>query len=359
MSAPALGPCPHRNLWRSACKKRVCPICGVRWARNWFQAMVANLTAYGGPVVLVSLTAPGAEQLPWDLEHCKGRRPHECTGKDGCRVQQRAAREWADTCTWRYAKLRQAARIAAIRAMVELHGVKFAPTLLERVWEPQKRGVPHLHLIVGYRSQLEKDAAHLFVRELKRLACDYGFGFVDARGKKQRNGVKLRGVVVERHGVEVRPIAPELAARYLSSYLTGRNSKKKNTIRENIADPVMPRSLIWLTPKLTRRTFVTMRLLRRARHLWAAAKGVCDAPKWAGMVEVVKVAACFRRVYGRAGPLEDEDEWLRFAERVDVERAFAVRLDWRLEYDYSHLVELTRFAYMLAGVTPKFEPAAA
>lgn len=283
------------------CKRRNCPRCGVHWARDWRRVMAINLAAKHGPVVLVSITAPGEERLPWDEAHCGHRRRHRHRGPSGCRVQQRAAREWADTATWRWARLRNAARLAAQRAgRNEATGeLGAAPSLLERVWEPQKRGVPHLHLVLGFATGAERQAARAFVDELKRLAHDYDFGFVDGR---------------------LEPITAEDASRYLSSYLTGRNSKHKGSIRENVADPVMPRSLIWLTPALTststssriaamrerlrvaRGTGVTMRMLRKARHLWAARQGRATPPQWRTLVEAIDTVSVYLQAFQKRPP---------------------------------------------------------
>src|SRR5581483_9145233 len=98
--------------------------------------------------------------------------------------------------------------------------------ILERVWEPQKRGAPHLHLVVPYGTPRERKVAQIFRAELARLAPKYGFGHVQGK---------------------LAPISGEDAARYLASYLTGRR-RKKSSIRENIADPRLPKSLLWETP---------------------------------------------------------------------------------------------------------------
>lgn len=297
MSREPAPQCPTPNLRTgSSCKRRGCPVCGVRWARDWRKSMTENLAALHGPIVMISITAPGEERLPWDTHHCAHRRQHQHRGPAGCRVQQRAAREWADTCVYRWQKLRQAAAVATRRATLLMADGGLAPIILERVWEPQKRGVPHLHIVLPYRTYHEQMAAHCFANELAQRAHEYDFGFVDARAdSRQPYGRRLKVTVAED------------CAKYLSSYLTGR-STKKNSIRENISDPVMPRSLIWQSPKMTstgavtangRPTWVTMRTLRRARQLYAWARGVCPAPIWQDMFEAARVALVCRKVFSR------------------------------------------------------------
>lgn len=276
--------------------------------------MFVNLESYDGPVVMVSITAPGTDRLPWDEAHCRHPNGGEHSGKRGCRVEVRAAAEWTETATMRYGMLRQAAtRHVRTHAPVPVR-------LLERVWEPQKRGIPHLHLVLGVKTREELEAAGAFVAKLKEIAPDYEFGHVDARGKK---GSRNERVVVR--GQILKLVKPEDAARYLSAYLTGR-SRHKPSIRETVADPAMSflagrekrqaLPIVWLTPKLTSikrgGTGVTMRTLRRARHLWAAAfKGMCDFPKWTDIYEAIYVGATCRRAFALRGeadqgpPLEE------------------------------------------------------
>jgi hypothetical protein len=264
-----------------------------------------NLGVLGGPVATIAITGPGKDRLPWDEEHCRAHgvgRNHRHSGKRGCRAQQRPVREWCETLSWRWQKLRQAARIATKREL------GYAPPwVLARVWEPQRRGVPHLHLVVPYGSFAEKAAANCFQRHLSRLAGAYDFGTVQDK---------------------LAPIEGREAARYVANYLAGR-SGKKSSIRSNIADPTMPRSLLWLTPKLTRQTLVTMRTLRRARHLWAWADGRCELPAFTSWEEGVRTSVVFRTIYPqRAGPLGevDVDELLEWARATD---GFEVRQQLR------------------------------
>jgi hypothetical protein len=317
------------------CKRRGCPRCGVNWARDWFNVNSHNLRAYGGAIVMATITAPGEGRLPWDEAHCSHRRPHQHRGPAGCRVEQRVAREWAESLTWRWEKLRGAARLATRRDLADPHTGELGPgpTILERAYEPQMRGVPHLHVVLGYRTEAEKDAAHLFVGHLKRLVGQYDFGFADGRGKKK--GLRNARAIETRFDVELRPMGGEDAARYLSNYLTGRNAKKKTSIRQNISDPIMPRSLIWLTPALTSSTSgerlqairirmgiahgtgITMRMLRRARHLFAALEGRCIMPRWRDTGDAIATLAVFLQVFRKRPPPNDLAPAFAFAKKSD------------------------------------------
>jgi hypothetical protein len=348
------------------CKRRDCPRCGAAWARDWQRNMETNLRAYGGPVVLLTITAPGEERLPWDEDHCRtehgrGPRHKRHRGPDGCRVQQRAAREWSDTLTWRWAKLRGAAQQATRRALDDMGHDGAGATILERAYEPQKRGVPHLHVVLGYRTLAEQRAAHLFVGHIKRLVADYDFGFADGRGTDvKRRGIRTRPTT-EMFGVELRAMAGESAARYLTTYLTGRaagaKGKAKPTIRKNISHPNMPRSLLWLTPRLTTKekaitsdgnpTGVTMRMLRRARQLYAAAKGFCPAPLWNSVGDAVETALVYRRAFTRKASGSDPPPELvrEIARSMDREFRRARRFVTGSQHD-----EVTAFAFGIAGL---------
>lgn len=343
---PADGRCPRVSEWKSSCKSRACPVCGPGWARRQGTKMRINLEHYGGKVATLAITGPGADVLPWDDEYCRSRgragARHKHSGAKGCRVQQKQLREWCATLGWRWKELRDAAQIETYRKTGE------RVWIIERVWEPQKRGVPHLHLVLPYGTPRERHVSDVFHAELRRLAPNYVFGRVQPK---------------------LRAIAGQDAARYLASYLTGRR-RKKNSIRENIADPRLPKSLLWETPALSsvsekprmvamreRRgvrlgTGVTMRTLRRVAHLHACFKGVCDYyPRWAGAVEAVVTAAVFRATAPkRAGPLGDFAGALALARQVDRRTDWDESKEWnpetrRVELTEDICRELTRFAF--------------
>jgi rubredoxin len=345
---PADGRCPFATMDKPSCKKRSCPVCGVRWARNQQQVLRYNLNAFGGPVATLAITAPGKDVLPWDEDYCRrlGRKPradggrHSHAGPKGCRVQGRPLREWCNSLPWRWKKMREAAALATKREL------GFKPQFaLCRVWEPQKRGAPHLHLVLPYGTFLEKRAAQVFRNHLERLAPAYEFGDVQRK---------------------LQPITGENAARYLANYLTGRNSAKKNSIRVNIADPRLPRSLVWLTPRLTRVTAVTMRTLRRARHLLACMDGRYDQlPVWQNFDEAIRSVACFRTVYPkRAGPLPsgfDLQAERELAQLVDqyIERRRLRPLFYEEERLQKFVLRMTRDAFRATAAAKTAEAGAA
>jgi len=293
----------------SRCKRRGCPCCGKGWVASWEAITRLNIGALGGRVVLLSLTAPGADRLPWSCD-----RDHKHAGSNGCRVKADYADAWAAAAPDNWKRLRDAARWA-----VKAAGLPTAALVLERVWEPQQRGVPHLHVVAGARTPLEREAVERFHAELVRLAPDYGFG-------------------PQLH--ITRPMEAREAARYLAGYLLGR-SRKKGTIRDNLADPRMPRSLIWITPAigsiskgermvawrerlgLREPTGLTMRRLRYARwYLAVRARKVFAWPNLYG-AELQAVARCATLLERQNGPPFE----LRLASHVS-----ALRLMREIQY---------------------------
>lgn len=259
---------------------------------------------------MITVTAPGVDVLPWDRSRCKLKRRHRCEGPAGCVVHDEAADAWSADASARWAKLRQAARVAAKRATPH----KTPPRLLGRVWEPQKRGVPHVHVVVDCSTAELLEAAEAFRSALARLAPAYGFGRVDK---------------------DINPHGPEKAAGYVADYLTGRQRRarvKKTSIRENIADPRMPRSLLWMTPQLTRVTRVTMRTLRYVGWYWAAVRGRCDVlPRLFGekLQKTVQALITIESNRRRGPPLDESEARLRHVRNLRLMRQLQPAYDWR------------------------------
>jgi hypothetical protein len=80
--------CPQclRTLWQGrSCKRRDCPGYARLYLRDQAERLRANLAAWDGKTCLVTLTAPGADVLPWDGRRCRPGK-HRCSGVHGCRV---------------------------------------------------------------------------------------------------------------------------------------------------------------------------------------------------------------------------------------------------------------------------------
>jgi len=189
---------------------------------------------------LVTVTAPGQDVLPWDLQHCGHEHEGRCSGKRGCRVQPDAAARWNATAPRRMTRLhRRVSQWVRRRMPGQLQ-------LLENVWQYQERGALHLHLVLGVGTPAHRHAAELYVGRLHEVAAEYGFGWPD------RNGPRLPG---------------ERAAAYITKYLIVGNGAEA-VVTETVRREDCPSRLVYVSNALSKRTGCTMRSLRRERYLW-------------------------------------------------------------------------------------------
>jgi hypothetical protein len=124
-------------------------------------------------------------------------------------------------------------------------------------WELQRRGVWHLHFVVGLETAVERAWAVEYVRAMRELAPRKGFGFVDARPLQT-------------------PELAERVARYLSKYLAKWEPDGSMEITETVT--AAGRTLLtYVSRTLTTRSGVTMRTLRNVRLAWAWRQGYVRA----------------------------------------------------------------------------------
>jgi hypothetical protein len=85
-----------------------------------------------------TLTAPGADVLPWDKSRCRHPADRPCSGKIGCQVVDRLAAAW-NTCApqaWSYF-------VTYLRRELKGHDVQFWKCM-----ETQERGLLHAHAVI-------------------------------------------------------------------------------------------------------------------------------------------------------------------------------------------------------------------
>ena len=194
---------------------------------------------------MVTVTAPGADLLPFD---CSGDHDGPCSGRKGCKVEQAAADRWNESAPPRWALL-----WLRVRNVLRVEGV----VILAKVWEPQARGVAHLHLVVTL------EVHRVLVRALKELAADYGFGFVD-------------------DGRGVRAGSPAIAAgAYVASYIG--DGGKVEAVCEAIREGVIPSRSFFVAPAIS--GGITMRFLRLKRRAWAVLHLGAPVPMWCSAIE--------------------------------------------------------------------------
>lgn len=237
------------------CKRRDCPGYVDVWMGDQGVRLLENLRAYDGKVRMLTITAPGADRLPWDVASC-GHTAGECSGRLGCRVVPSIARAYNEQSQRAWSMLWNSTRGRINRRLGAgaLRLLAYAP-------ETQARGVIHLHLILGAETPRERHALEMATVELKRLAAGYGWGFVDD-GRQRKSG--------REHG---RPVAaggplwePLQAASYVAKYLT--HPDKRGGVRELVMSGQAPTRAVYVSSSLTRRTRCTMRNLRTRRYLY-------------------------------------------------------------------------------------------
>jgi hypothetical protein len=238
----------------SRCRRRRCPGYAPIWARDTMRKIRENLQTYGGLVAMCTLTAPGEEVgLIWDREHCTHSPAARCSGKKfGCRVLLAAAEVWNDESRgWRRQLNRRAKQRAD--AAVRRLGDDYKGGLLMYEWELQRRGVWHLHFVLGMETAVERVWALEYVAALRELGPSCCFGFVDAKPLQS-------------------PQPAERASAYLSKYLAKWKDDGSMEVTETVV--AARRTLLnYVSRKLTAESGVTMRLLRDVRLAWAWREG--------------------------------------------------------------------------------------
>ena len=252
-----------RSLWRGGrCKRRDCPGYASIYLRDQAERLRENLAAWDGKTCLVTLTAPGADLLPWDPTKCPGGQ-HRCSGKLGCRVNWLDAAIWNSTVTKRLGGLLKVARERTRRK----HGDN-GVVVLAYVCESQQRGVFHPHVVLGYRTAADRAALETFVDALRRQRGAYGFG-------TGRRGSFDAGKPERFTGLD--------AGRYISKYLRPDGAKTSfvplleavNRISERDPDTGRHKQLlrpVYVSPILTRMTGITMGFLRFCRRVFMMLK---------------------------------------------------------------------------------------
>ncbi len=281
------GWCPHcyHDLWQGrSCKRRTCPGYAPVYLRDQAERLKAALAEWDGETTIATLTAPGEDVLPWDPRLCRLESPHKHSGPNGCQVDPWAAAFWNKTATKRLSRLIHTARERVRRARVA------RPEVLATVLE-LKRGVFHAHVVIGYYGY-SREGLDLFLDALDELRGDYGFG-------TSRSGGFNRGVPGMYSGPH--------AGAYTSKYLRPDGAKgsfvpallKIEQIVERDPETRRPKEQVrpvYVNPRLTKKSGVTMRFLRWARYAYV---------RW-GRVELprVELLAVYRLVQILGGELE-------------------------------------------------------
>lgn len=245
------------------CKKRTCSHCGNIWASDVRVLLLQNLNnGYGGPVDMVTVTAPGREALP------------HVGGSDGrLVVEQRAAEAWNLEAPRQWSHLWATAKYLLVRRGF------VAPLLLGYVIAYQRRGVIHYHLALAADSGERKSANRWLVELLKGSAAAVDM-FRARPGTLERKTVSSRGLAAERGfgfvSLEAARYGSAGVAGYFCKYVAKDGANGRPEIQETVQRvEVGRRRVVYVSSKLTARTRCTMRNLRLRRYYWHAG-GACD-----------------------------------------------------------------------------------
>lgn len=256
------------------------------WLGDWRRVMVANAAASGEMAELVVVTGPGADVLPWDKSKCQHPPGEPCKGEKGCQVELTLAVEWNKSAPARWSQLHKAASNRVRRALRKA-GACQSFRIIERGWEPQKRGVLHQNVVLRWNTPRERWAAALYRKSLTELAPRYGFGFVSQKRE-------VRGSL---H-----------AGRYLAKYLSKSERSDKLGIADVAAREDCPGRIAWVDPTLTRATGESIRSCRERRVVWRLASNVaavkpelgCSLEEAAEIRRVHQVGKLFAELHARA-----------------------------------------------------------
>ena len=158
------------------CRHRSCDYCGPLRAGDEYRKFQDNIAAYGGRVVLVAVTGPGAaEGLPWDPDRCEIKGPHKHGGVRGCRIVHDLAEDWNESASERYARMWKGASVEADRWLRRLGYRGQLPRRVANAWAPQRRGVWHVHealpgrALRSYVSRRLTSKTGVTIRNLRRV----------------------------------------------------------------------------------------------------------------------------------------------------------------------------------------------
>lgn len=158
-----------------------------------------------------------------------------------------------------------------VKGYMRRQGLKVRPLL--RIAQRQRRGLDHLHLVLAAEPR-DRLAIAAYVRLLKELGPEHGFGFVDDPYKRRRSPRtgKLQTMVFD---------DPRIAARYL----VGRYLVESPQLEALVAGADHSFRPLWVTPTLTKLSGCTVRRLRRVRHAYFVTAALDQGsrptlPKW-------------------------------------------------------------------------------
>ena len=158
---------PLTGRWErvaSRCRSRRCVSCGWLWAMDTRVKLLRNavMTPFVG---MVTVTAPGvAGGLVWDDEWCAWRGRHRHSGREGCRVRRDIAASWNEAAPEHWRELHRRALQAASRYAQRVGCPSWG--VLARMWEFQRRGVLHVHVVLPMTTAAERRVSRVYAGQV-------------------------------------------------------------------------------------------------------------------------------------------------------------------------------------------------
>jgi hypothetical protein len=252
------------------CGRRWCDATRAVWGRSMSDVLRKALDAYcelyadEAKVLSFAITCT-ARPGWWDTARCSHGPAVRCSGTIGCRVHSEIEKRERELWPVRKRGALNMARTDAIRKLRKVGYALLAgetwPNLLLSVTEDQKRGLPHLHGVLGHTTKLEKAYAKAFLDSLPRAARHHGLGFTDRywwvvqRQSKYEAG-RLRHYITK-------------LTRYLAKDAHGAEFLRLH----------QGERIFYVAPWLTRLSGLTMTTARLCRRVWASRHGYCSQPK--------------------------------------------------------------------------------
>ena len=271
---------PDERLCPGGCEKIIrgkARTCGRRWCNavrpTWGRAMAdvlqgaldAYCDLYGSEAKVLSFAMTcTARPGWWDTARCSHGSAVPCSGTIGCRVRREVEKRERDLWPTRKRAALNMARTEAIR-VIRKGGLRPArgdrwPDLLMSVTEDQKRGLPHLHGVLGHTTKVEKAFARAFLDALPRAARTHGLGFTDRYGFVVQKQARYEAGRLRHYIAKL--------ARYLAKDADGAEFLKAHHGER----------IFYVAPWLSRLSGVTMTVARLCRRVWAARRGYCEMP---------------------------------------------------------------------------------
>lgn len=222
-----------------------------------------NVAHLGTPVAIGTLTAPGADVLPWDTDLCTHPAGEKCSGKKGCTIERIYIEVYNRTFAARRSRLHEAAQKCADRYVRRIGYEGPLPRNVGAASGPQRRGALHAHVCTRQGAGIEATWSRIYWRYIEAVSR-----------REARMDPAERWAALEREYMtgEITPGVYGFGFEHRGHL--GRSAEKAaKYLARNAAGYMSSNAAGWgtwhyVSTKLTRETGVTMRVLRSCNWLF-------------------------------------------------------------------------------------------